>query len=358
MINFLILFFVPLVIAIVAHLVLHKNVSWIDVGIQTGIVALFIGVSLTICYYSKIQDTEIWNGQITNKSTYHVSCSHSYSCNCYYTTDSKGNSTEHCSTCYEHNYDVDWRLDSNTGESILISRIDRQGTEMPDRWAKAYIGEPFSSVHHFENYIRANPDSVLLGTTGDVDKYKQWIPNYPDEVYDYYRHNSVINMGVPNLDLNVWNWLIANDNKILGPSKQANIILIFVPLSNRDYIAALKDVWIGGKKNDIDIIIGSKDGHNIDFVDVMSWTTNPAFKVQLKNEISDIGTLDQRDKINSVIFNTSKDKFVRLHMKDMKYLMRSYQPSRKSMIIIFVISIIFSIAYPVVKLFFNFEREN
>jgi len=275
-----------------------------------------------VCYTSSVTDTEIWNGKIVSKSTYHVGCSHSYECMCYTTSDSKGNTTRHCSTCYEHSYDVDWELKSNTKESILIDRVDRQGIEMPSRWGAAYIGEPYSSSHTFINYIRANPDSVMLGSQGDVAKYKQYIPVYPDKIYDYYRHDPVINM-IPNLDTSTWNWLIREDNKILGPSKQANIILILVPVSNRDYMAALKDVWLGGKKNDIDIVIGSKDGHDIDFVDVMSWTTNSTFKTHLKNDIENIGTLDQRDLINSAIFSNTQNRFVRMHMKDMKYLMNN-----------------------------------
>lgn len=349
MINFLILFIVPLLLAVILHFLLHKRVSWLDVGIQAAIVAGFIGIALTVCYQSSITDTEVWNGKVSSKSSYHVSCSHSYDCNCYTTSDKNGNTTRHCSTCYEHDYDIDWAVKSTTGESVVISRVDRQGLNMPARWGSAYIGQPFSSTHSFVNYIQANPDSVLLGTTGDVGKYKQWIPKYPDHIYDYYQHDPVINM-IPNLDASTWNWLIREDNKILGPTKQANIILILVPLADRDYVAALKDVWLGGKKNDIDIIIGSKDGHKIDFAEVMSWTTNPSFKVSLKNQILNIGTLDQRDQINYAIFNTTRDHFVRMHMKDMKYLIRAYQPSRKAMMIIFVLSILFSIAYPVIKM--------
>src|SRR5262249_53258019 len=156
-----------------------------------------------IAYWQRTADTEIWDGQVTNKSSERVSCSHSYDCNCYYTTECSGtgnnrscSEVRHCSTCYEHSYDVDWNVYASTGESLSIDRVDRQGLNMPARWGAAYIGEPYSSQHSFTNYILANPNSVLLGQKGDLQKFGKLIPQYPT-VYDYYRVQHAINMGVP-----------------------------------------------------------------------------------------------------------------------------------------------------------------
>ena len=197
--------------------------------------------------------------------------------------------------------------------------------------------------HVFVNYILANPDSVLLGTKGDVERFKSMLPEYPANVYDYYKHDPVINMGVPNVDLKTWNWLVQEQNKIVGPTKQANIIVILVPTSDSAYMLALKDKWVGGKKNDIDVVIGSQDGHKIDFTDVMSWTTNADFKVDLKNQIQDIGNLDRKDDIVKAIGNTTTAKFQRIHMRDLKYLMRSFQPSSASIWWTFALSVLLNL---------------
>ncbi len=348
MLNFLLLMLFPTMTAIIVLLVFKKKVTILEFFLQIGVVAVFLVIGMSITYWQGTTDTEIWNGQIVEKQAkVPVPCSHSYQCHCRIVTTTSGSgknrstfSHEKCDTCYEHPNDYNWDLVASTGETVSISRIDRQGVDMPPRWAAAYIGEPFSSVHSFTNYILVNPDSVLLGTKGDIKLFGKLVPPYPDKIYDYYKHDPVINMGVPGVDTGEWNWLIREVNKRLGPSKQVNVIVILVPTSDRNYMYALKDKWLGGKKNDVDIVIGSKDGHNIDFADVMSWSTNKAMAVDLKNRIQDIGTLDKRDDIQKVIFTTVQSEFVRMHMKDMKWLIRSFQPSTTCMIWLFIFAML------------------
>jgi hypothetical protein len=350
MFEFLLLMLIPTAIAIGVLVYFKGKVTFLEFFGQIAVVALILGVAFAIAYESGTSDTEVWNGQVTDKQREEVSCSHSYECNCYYTSETSCSGTgknrscsttqvRHCSTCYEHRFDVDWTVKASTGEGVDIDRIDRQGLGMPPRWGAVYLGEPFSSEHTFTNYIKANPESVLLGSKGDLKLFGKLIPKYPDNIYDYYKHDPVINEGVQ-VDAGTWNWLIREVNKVLGPSKQVNVILIFVPTNDRSYMLALKDAWLGGKKNDVDVVIGSTDGHTIGFVDVMSWSTNKAMAVDLRNRIQDIGTLDKRDDIQQAILTTVKAEFVRMHMKDMKWLMRSFQPSGTVMIWLLIISIL------------------
>lgn len=212
---------------------------------------------------------------------------------------------------------------------------------MPPRWGAAFVGEPWSSSHSYKNYILANPDSVLTGGKGDVEKWKKLIPDYP-QVYDYYRSNHFINMGVPNIDNGVWNWLTNEANKTLGPKKQVNVIVLTIPTADSSYVSALKTAWVGGKKNDAVIVIGSVDGHNIDFVDVVSWAVRADFRDNLRQDIRQIGSLDKRDDIMKAIYDETDKHFVRMHMKDMEYLMRSFQPSGTAMWITFILACLIS----------------
>jgi len=348
--NFLLLMIFPILIALATLLVFKGKILFWEFAAQVGVVALFVGIGLGIAYNSRTSDTEVWNGQVTEKKRNEVSCRHSYSCNCHTTCSGSGSNrscTEHCDTCYEHRYDVDWDVYASTGESTSIDTIDRQGLGMPPRWGSAYLGEPWASQHEFTNYIKANPDSVLLGTKGDVVRFKAMIPPYPSEIYNYYYNNPVINMGVPNVSLDTWNWLIREKNKTLGPKKQVHIIVILVPTDDRAYMLALKDAWIGGKKNDVDVVIGSKDGKTIDFADVMSWSTNKAMAVDLRDQLQTIGDLQKKDDLVNAINDTIIAEFVRMHMKDMKFLMRSFQPSGTSMIVIFILAALISIGLSV-----------
>lgn len=342
MFNFLLLMVLPTLMAIGAMLYFKGKVTYLEFFGQIGAVALVVALGFGVSYWSGTADTEVWNGQITAKQPQvPVSCEHSYQCNPHpCNCDSKGHCSTCYDTCYEHHHDYDWDLAASTGELLSIDRIDRQGLDMPPRWAAAYVGEPYSSQHTFTNYIKVNPDSVLLGTKGDMQRWGKLVPSYNDKIYDYYYHDPVLNMGVPGVDAKVWNWLIREVNKQLGPVKQVNVIVILVPANDRSYMYALKDAWLGGKKNDVVMVIGSQDGHQVGFADVMSWSTNKALGVDLKNRIQDIGSLDRRDDIQQAILATVKAEFVRMHMHDMKWLMRSFQPSGAAMLWLFILALL------------------
>ncbi len=257
--------------------------------------------------------------------------------------------TQHCSTCYEHPYDVDWDVYSSIGKDIGINRVDRQGLVMPPRWGAVYVGEPFAFQHHYTNYIKANPESVLLGQKGDLTKFGKLIPTYP-RIYDYYKVDHIINEGVPGVDTATWNWLLSQADRTLGPNKQLNLIVITVPTDDPSYVYAFKDVWLGGKKNDAIILIGSTDGHKIAWADVVSWTTNKGYIINLRDAIIHIGTLDKRDEIVDTIVKESQTEFVRMHMKNYKWLTRNFQPSGTSMIALFILGTILSLGSTILSI--------
>jgi hypothetical protein len=347
--HFLLLMLVPALISIGALIFFKRDDSYGDLAIQLGIVALVMTIGLGIAYWSRTDDIEILDGQVTGKARVQVSCSHSYSCNCYYTTDSKGNTTEHCSTCYEHPYDVDWEVYSSVNREIDIDRIDRQGVNMPPRWGAVYVGEPFAAMHHYTNYIKANPESVLLGQKGDLKKFGKLIPEYP-RVYDYYKVKHILNMGVPGVDESTWNWLLSEADKTLGPAKQLNVLVVLVPTDDPTYVYAFKDAWLGGKKNDAIILIGSTDGHQIAWADVVSWTTNKGYIINLRDAIIRIGTLDKRDEIVHTIVEESRTDFARMHMKNYKWLTRNFQPSGTALIVLFILGTILSLGSTILSI--------
>lgn len=192
---FLLFFLIPIIVALGAFFFSQKKITVKEFLIQTviqGIIAFSISVAI---YNSNTSDVEVLHGQVTSKQSVHVSCSHSYRCNCYTTCSGSGSNqtcTEHCSTCYDHSYDVDWMVYSQIG-SLDIDRVDRQGLDEPPRFTKTKIGEPFSQTRSFENFIKGSPDT-LFKRQGLVEKYKDKIPKYFADIYDYYRIDRVINL--------------------------------------------------------------------------------------------------------------------------------------------------------------------
>lgn len=325
-----------LIAAIAFPLVLKavkKDIEWKMIGILS---AVFVALSL-IAFYSgkagKTLDVEIWSGEVTSKTQDRVSCSHSYSCNCKSTTSCTGSGSSRscttstsCDTCYEHSFDYDWVVHSNIGK-LDIDRVDRQGLQTPARWSAVKIGEPFSKKNLHTNYIKGVPDSIFnhaqsLAVSSNLHKL---VPAYPSNVYDYYRIDRVISVGVPVPDLPDWNRDVSNLLKQLGPQKQANVIILFVNTNDPQFEYALRSAWLGGKKNDIIVMLGVTEYPKIAWARVMSWTDKEIFKIELRDSLQELEVIDRPTIINMIQSYTMKD-FKRKSMKDFEYLENEIDP--------------------------------
>ena len=306
--------------------------------ISLGVCIVVSLAGLSLEFYGNTRDTEIWSGSIVNKTRDEVSCSHSYPCNCHEVcnTDSEGHEScsEECDTCYEHSFDVDWNLRLSTGTTIAISRLDSQGLLEPPRWDAAYVGEPTAEAHSFTNYLLSAPDNVMLRQSAPKNM-SGLVPPYPSAVHDYYRCNRfLLGGGVPVQGGKDWEWLLNRLNSDLGSAKQVNVIIVLAYTADPTYQYALEKAWVGGKKNDLIVLIGTTKYPKIDWVRIVSWSTAEDLKVTLRDRISAIGSLEQRDAIMAAIREEVAVKFRRRHMKDLKYLAAGHEPSGTVLLII------------------------
>lgn len=315
--------------------------------IQCAVTLVVVAIGYYVSKASLTADTEIINGQITGKNSEHVSCEHSYQCHCHtvYSTDSNGkrHSDRECDTCYEHNYDVDWNISSSIG-SFTISRVDSQGVFTPPRWDRVIIGEPASKSISYENYVKAAKFSLFnFSDSLEQDKkYAALIPSYP-EVYDYYHINRVLTVGLSLPEQQQMNLLLNYQLRSLGPQKQANIILVVVKTADPMYRYALERAWIGGKKNDIIVIIGVSEYPKIDWVDTITLAKdsgNELLQVKMRDEVLALHTVDNAANITNTIASMVATDFHRKRMKDMKYLESEIQPSMTAMVILYILTVL------------------
>lgn len=312
---------------------------------------LLIGVAVVsggwaLGRYAQAADTEIINGQLTSKSGDRVSCDHSYRCNCRQTCTGTGKDrscSETCDTCYEHSYDVDWNLHTTVGD-VTIDRVDRQGLSEPPRFSRALVGDPIAKTHSFQNYIKAAPDSLFnaLQDKQVLEQYKSVVPAYPDGIYDYHYVNRVLSVGVPVPDLAAWNRDLAMRLRTLGPSKQANVVIVFTREKDAQFANGLRAAWLGGKKNDVVVVLGTPSYPTIDWVRVISWTDKEVFKVQLRDALLDLKTIDQKTVLDTIEQRVAKD-FVRKHMADFAYLKNQIEPPGWAIALLVVLSIVASV---------------
>lgn len=343
--TYLLLLLIPLVWPFIAKAIWHKTITWPEMGLNVAIVAITVSLVYLAGMYTAMSDVEIMNGQVSGKEKVKVSCSHSYKCRCYTSCSGSGSSkscTEHCSTCYDHPYDFDWNVYTTVG-TIEIDRIDRQGTKEPARWTAAQIGQPVARTHSYQNYIKAVPESLFHNKLSLVHKYPGLLPAYPQTVYDYHYTDRVLLAGKNNVpDLDKWNYYLAMALRDLGPAKQANAIIVFVNTADEAYLHALEAHWLGGKKNDVVLVIGTTNYPKIEWVQVMSWTKAELFKVQLRDAILALKTID-RPKVIKILHDNIKDGFVRRPMADFEYLKNEIEPPMWVLIFGFILGIVGSV---------------
>lgn len=353
--SFLIAF--PCIWAVVAFLIWRNRLHIAFIPI------LIIGsVAITSLIYfsgrwSKTVDYEVWNGQVKGKERNRVSCSHSYSCNCRTRCSSgkNGSCTTTCDTCYEHSYDVNWDVYTTIG-NFSISRVDRRGVNEPPRWTVVQAGQPWADTHQFTNYIKAAPFSLFNKSEKELAAALPLVPTYPLKVYDYQYIDRVIPVGVTVPNLSQWNYDLAMTLRDLGPTKQANIIVLF---ANKDpqYSYVVENAWIGGKKNDIVVIVGVKEYPKIEWVRVLSWTKEELFKVKLRDDLQELGTIEDRVKFLNILHENTMKMFKRRHMSEFKYLESEISPPDWAIVLAAIMSIVGSLGFTFCWIKFDWTSE-
>lgn len=343
MLPFLLL--IPIVVAI-GFFVISKRVCWREFLVVLGAVVAFNLLGMVLSFVGATYDTELWNGAVTKKQSNKVHCSHSYKCHCYTTQSCSGSgakrhchNVEHCQTCYDHPFDVDWDVYTTVG-NMSISRVDRQGLIEPPRWTQVRLGEPASTSHMYTNYIKAAPGSVLRMDNQKI--FPGLMPNYPS-VFDYYRANHLIAIGTSIPNMEQMQEQLGAINGRLGPSKEVNVIFVVVNTPDPSYHYALQKHWLGGKKNDVIVMIGAPNGPSIEWVSVMSWSEVELLKVQLRDAVTEIGTLDRFPEILNTTEQIVYKQFKRKPMEDFAYLRYQYSPSPGIMMILLLLGIIISV---------------
>ena len=327
---FLTLLLIPALVALAFLILGGRRITFKEFLCQLGAALVWAGICCAFIYFKNTHDTEHINGQVVSKRMERVSCRHPYCCqwceSC--TTDSKGNTSCHtycCRTCYDHPFDQDWDVFSNVGRNWSIDTLDRQGLREPPRWTLVQPGDPVSWVHSYENYVKAAPGTLFKRDTREDEK-KFPLPERKIEVYDYYHANQLVQVGTQLGDAQLWNRDIERVNSIVGPKKQANLVVVVVKGQGREFFEALQAKWLGGKKNDVVIVIGVDSDLTVQWADVMAWSYNQMIRVELRDSLVEMGKLD-REKTIALAQDNILRNFNRKHMKDFKYLQASFAPT-------------------------------
>lgn len=336
------LLLIPTIIALAVMVIFKQTVTLKEFLIQETALIFLICVGYAIGCSGQTSDTELLNGTVKVKDTGTTGCCHSYPCNCRQICSGSGKNqscSTVCDTCYWHSYDKYWTAEASTGHVIYHSPCNSPNTTTPERWAQIIVGEPTAVESSYTNYIKASPDSVLR-VQGLKEKYINHIPKYPS-VYDYYRADRFIvrNVNIPNLKQ--LNHRLSEINGNLGSSRQVNIIVVVVSVENQEYLQGLREAWLGGKKNDLIVVVGVAKYPDISWAGVLSWTSKEDIKISIRDRILDTKQFDGM-KILNIIEEETRAKFVRRPMADFEYLSSSITPPTWVIWFLFVLGILIS----------------
>jgi hypothetical protein len=334
--NFFLLLLIPVIWALIARLIFKTTITWKEMGLQILASIVVVGVVYGAGMYNQTADFEVWNGKITEKVREHGSYIRSYRCNCVTTCTGSGNSrtcSETCQTCYENHYTVDWFVKSTIG-NIGIKSLDRTSRSVydtldPAAYTEAYVGEGCAATRPYKNYIKAVPESLFNDADIAADaEFAPLIPPYP-KIHSFYKINRVLAMGVPVKSVDKWDLHLRDRLRAIGPAKQANIILILVNTPDQSYRYSLERAWLGGKKNDVIVIMGVPDYPAISWVDTITLGSNSGnelMTVMMRDNIMALETVDDYVEVIDTIAGTVEGHFDRKSMEDFKYLEDEIEP--------------------------------
>lgn len=333
----------------VAKALFPHKLCWKEFGINVFVALSVSSIVYALGVFSQIHDVEILNGEVVSKTRKHGHYERSYDCNCHQTCSGSGQSrscSRTCSTCYEDRYTVVWTSHTTLGD-YEIDSLDSGSKSVynkpdPDFYSKINKGDPVARRHSFINYVKAAPDSLFHKTYFNKEALSL-VPEYPDAVYGYYSLNRVLSIGVSIPDLTAWNLDVSNMLKTLGPVKQANVILVFVKDKDQSFVHAIEGKWIGGKKNDIIVVVGTSAFPKIDWVHVSSWTDSEIFKVKLRDDLVALQNVDRARFIDAITKNTLAS-FERKRMEDFEHLKYKSEPSTFILFLAVALSVITSLS--------------
>lgn len=367
---------IPIVVIVFLMVFFRREVTWWEYAATIGIPAVFILIFKLSIEKLQTSDTEYWGSWITQSQYFEdwdeeVPCRHPIPCShTKYCTDSKGRSyacgTEHSNDGYYHLYDVDyhppyWIINGSGGEEFSISQAEFE------RLAKKFENRTFVDLHRSyhskdgDKYITLYDNSdARLETITTVHTYENRVKaansvfNFPEvteeqkkiyHLYDYpkpvgFRCMPILGE-VPGCTTCA-NWKLDFWNGRLGKSKEVRMWILMYKNLPKDAGLLQEAYWKGGNKNEFILTIGVDSTYRVKWVHPISWTTAASLKIEARNFISSMDTLDM-DKTVDWLGHNIQEKFERKHFREFSYL--DVDPPDWAIIVTYFVTLLITIGW-------------
>ena len=338
----LLLLVVPVITGLCFFLFASKKINIYEFLAQEVAVVLVIVIAYFVGLHGQMADHKVHSSVVSTKTNETQHCCHAYPCNCREVCSGSGENhscSTICDTCYMHSHDEVYRATSALGETVYKNGCRSPGSGPPKRWTDIVIGETTAVEHPYENILKASPDT-LFRRSGSTEKFADKIPAYP-EVYDEYRITRWLNAGVIEPKSKEWDDLLDQFNSEQFRLNGINAIVLVTNQTDRAYAEGVRESWIGGKKNDLVVIIGASAYPKIDWVDVVSWSKMEELKISVRDSVLSLGSVDG-EKIIGVMKDNAK-MFRERSMEDFDYLKYNLMLPTWAMVLLFLIGTALSV---------------
>lgn len=338
----LLLLLVPIAVGIGGFFLGKKRITPREAVGQIAIVGVLIVGGYYLTRWAGIQDTELWNGRIASKPSGSEHCCHSYECNCRTVCSGAGKDRKcdrKCDTCYRHSSDYWFKAITDNNETVYDDDCE---TSTPSFWTKIQIGDPTVVEHRFTNYVLADPGAII--PEAKRTEFEAKLPAYP-KIFAGWKARRLIFAGLTHERADVLDWKLSEINADLGKKKQVNMIVVVVREADPQYFDALRAAWLGGKKNDVVLVIGVPEYPAIAWTRVMAWNratgSEDAFRGGLEARILALNTFDG-DAVLDGFAHEVERAYERRAFSELDYLMARAKPPVWALIVMVVVGLLAS----------------
>jgi hypothetical protein len=335
MLSLLGLVLIPLLFGGGAAIVFRQRITLKEFFLLEAIALTVALGGWAIARWGAMQDTEYWNGRISNKTHGSQKCCHCRQvCNSY-SKDSNGNTTcdsyrEEC----DHFQDYWWNLEVSTGDTISVENCEPFRDRVPSIWTAAYIGEPASVAHSYTNYLKADPDSLMHRSVVKTEYLEKIPENSVPRIYDLYHSSKVFQEG-PLLP-GEWDKLLRELNADISGPFQIDLRLYVTSIKDPAYADSIEAKWLYGPKNSLTIVAGT-DGKVFTWIRVVTLSRVEELKILMRDKLTGWEISNPVGGVKE-IRQIVTGKFRRTPMKEWEYLASAASPSNTVLVILYILT--------------------
>lgn len=324
----------------------HKEYIWKEFGIQASATFIFVvGIyALLFSTTTDLIDNEYWSGKVSKFEYYEewkeeVTYTESYQCG----TTEKPKNCSRTKTRIDYHSPY-WQITTSNDEVVSITRSEYRNASSNFGHKEIYMyrhdqvsfgdGNKYISIpnitipttvsHTYENLVKAVKSNVIHSKVpqADIDLAlkSKILVDYPTRYKDKYgapKLNRFIDVtGVVKSDY------ITALNKMsipIGRVKQGNPI-VYVVNEPRSFTDIISHHWGKGKKNDITMVVGVDDSGLIIWTDMITYTNNTDFIVDMQNDFINLDMNKDSVKILDIYEKHIMLSYKRKEMKEFEYL--------------------------------------